>query len=156
PTGSAGFAPWVAVRLRDPALSFELGLRALWTLGPAPELVPGTRAYVAVRWTYVAGSLGASLHRGPVFLGPTLELWRLGASSSTTLATVSTFYPLILGVGGRVGAIGSIGDMFTVRSVVGCAYVPIGRPLLDASGTPIRPAPSASCVVAMGLGLQVW
>ena len=156
PIGSAGASLWVALRLRQPAMSIELGLRGLGSLGAAQTLAPAQRIYVPYHWTYVSGVVAATAHRGPVFFGPVFEVGRLTSGTDASSSGLQTSQPHVLGAGIHAGVVVPVADGIVVRSMIEGQWLPVG-PFVNVSSSEIlRTGPSFSSMVAIGLAFQLW
>jgi hypothetical protein len=155
PTGLAGGSAWVALRLRDPALSFEAGLRGMGSVAAGQVQTP-LFGYVPVRWTYVGGVLAGALHRGPLFAGPLLEVGSLTARSTDPMAPNASIGPPVVGLGLRIDVERAVGDLFVVRTVIEGSYVLAGPRLLLAPPLPyaVPETRGVSSTVALGIGLR--
>jgi hypothetical protein len=156
PTGLAGGAMWVAAVLRDPALSFEADLRVLDSIAATQERVAAI-GYVPYRWTYASGILTAGVYRGPLCVGPVLDVGSFAARTQLPKGPTFVTAPLVAGAGLRVKLERAVGDLFVLRSVVDAEYVLKGSPLFapgHGGGTDVAGARGFVSTVALGIGLR--
>lgn len=151
PSVSLGFAPWAGVRFREPAISIELGMRAMWS-------VKATVAsnYVPYRWTYASGVLAATVHKSFFFGGPIFEAGTLTASTDHPLREVQL--PAFLAIGFRAGIERALADIVILRASVEAAYVPHRAVLRDnvAVDRLLWTMPSFSAAIAAGIAFNIW
>lgn len=152
PSVSFGFAPSVGVRFREPSISIDLGLRAMWSVR-ATVVSNGD----ANRWTYASGVLAASIHKGFFFAGPLLEAGTLSPRPEHG-SIVNPLAPGFFAVGLRVGVERPVADLFTLRTWIEGEYVPVGARLQDPAGTGrlLWAMPSFSTTIAAGLTFDLW
>ena len=152
PSVSFGFAPSVGVRFREPAISIDLGLRALWTA--RATVASDGEAY---RWTYASGVLAASIHKSFFFAGPLLEAGTLSPRPER-VSIVGPLAPAFFAVGLRVGVERPVADLFTLRTSIEGEYVPVGARHQDPAGTGrvLWAMPSFSTTIAAGLTFDLW
>jgi hypothetical protein len=150
-----GLAPWVEVRLPDPDISVELGMRALGSVATRKELGP-PHGYLPVRWTYLSGVVAVNAHRGPFFIGLMLDAGRLAPSAPDATSSIeSVSKPLVLGAGFRAGVQESFARQIFLRSMVEGEYLPVAHPQQLWSGPTLQAAPTFAFTVAVGLGVHV-
>ena len=155
PIGSAGGDVWAGFRFREPAVSVEVGLRGLGSLAAAQTLYPGSSVYVPYRWAYVSGVAAVVVHRGPLFVGPLLEVGGLTQHTDDPRSELTVGPPLVVGVGVRVGAETSLADGVTVRSLVEGEGLAVTAPFIDHNSRSLRSVPPFSSTVAIGLSLHL-
>jgi hypothetical protein len=147
---SPGLGPglFVALRLRDPALSFELDGRGSWTVAATEE------GGVPIRGSYFSGTFAACTHVRFAFLCPTVGF---GASRFLGGTTGFAVYPGFGTLGVRGGAALPLGERLAIRTFVG-VEARLGKLVLaeypDAAA--IREAPSTVASVGLGMDMRLW
>jgi hypothetical protein len=146
PTPGLGPGVFVALRLRDPALSFELDARASWTLAASDE--GGT----AARGSYFSGTFAACSHVGIAFLCPTAGL---GTSRFAVAFTKYAAEPPVGTLGARAGIAWPFGERFAFRSFLDVDAL-LGKSRIGYKGAQVWEAPSALASVGLGVVARLW
>jgi hypothetical protein len=145
---SPGLGPgfFVALRLRDPALSFELDGRTSWTLATTEEGGSPTRG------SYFSGVLAVCTHVRFAFLCPTVGF---GTARFAASPIAYAFYPGFGTLGARAGAELPLGERFALRTVLGVEAL-LGKLVLAHDGADLREAPFVAASVGLGMVARVW
>jgi hypothetical protein len=151
PSVSLGFAPWAGVRLRDPGISIEAGMRAMWSV----KATAATNAKL-YRWTYASGVVAVSVRRSFFFAGLVLEGGTLSPQADHQVRGVDA--PAFVAVGARAGVERSVADLFTLRASIEGEYVPLRARLQDNSvpAAVLWAMPLFSTTIAAGMAFRVW
>ena len=151
PSIGAGFAPWVALRLRDAPVSIELGMRATWSIVPA-----GFGAF-SVRSTYFSGLL-APCWEGSLFFGcGKFELGAMRFASDPEWRIGVPADPLTFLAGGRFGIHRTFVERFAVRGFFEVDGIPRGPHLAqESTDRSWWTAPAYSLTFGVGFGVHPW
>jgi hypothetical protein len=150
PSAGAGFAPWITFRLREVPLSFELGMRATWSV------VPAHFGASAVRSTYFSGVLAPCWHGSLLFGCAKLEVGAMNLSTDPSAFIPAAPNPLTIVAGGRFGLQRAFAERFAVRSFLEIAGVPQGPRTLSQNMQSLWSAPGYSITFGLGFATQLW
>jgi hypothetical protein len=146
PSPGVGPGFFVAQRLRDPALSFEVDGRMAWTLAATEA------GDLPTRGSYFSGVLAVCTHIRFAFLCPTVGY---GTARFAASATSYAVYPGFGTLGARAGAELPIGKRFAFRTFLGVEAL-LGKSIVSVDRADVRVAPSAVATIGMGLVARVW
>jgi hypothetical protein len=148
PSPGVGPGFFIALRLREPALSIELEGRTSWTLAPSNE------GGVPWRSSYYAGVVAVCDRFSFAFFCPTAgygtTLYEPGADMPS-----GARQPGFGTLGARAGVELPIGGRFAFRSFVGMDAL-LGKSLLMHNSADVREAPPAAASVGLALAARLW
>jgi|HubBroStandDraft_6_1064221.scaffolds.fasta_scaffold253847_2 hypothetical protein len=153
PAVSVGGSPYLGVLLCKPGVSFELGLRAMTSVGPAAIPYPGRSTSEPTRWTYTTGVLAVSLQRSFLFLGAVVEVGSLDATTMPSSVLVVE-QRAFAAAGLHAGVASTFGDLITLRGAAELEGVMSG-PSVSYLGQSQRPTPRFSPTLAVGFSFKL-
>jgi hypothetical protein len=154
PAVSLGGSPYVGLRLREPSIAFELGLRAMASVGLATLPLPPPRGSETTHWTYTTAAFAAMFERRFFFVGIVGEVGSLSATADPT-AMLDATDPLLVTAGLRAGAMWTFGDLLTLRGLTDVEGV-IRGPTHHYGADAQRTTPKVSPILAVGVSVNVW
>jgi hypothetical protein len=154
PVVSFGGSPYLGLRLHDPSLAFEVGLRAMAGVGLAYLPLPSGHGPEATHWTYTSFTFATLLERRFFFVGVVAEVGSLDATASAPAMLAADSRPLAA-VGVRAGAAWSVGDWITLRGALEVEGG-LSGPTYSYQGDGQRTTPRISPILVVGLSVNLW
>lgn len=154
PSAGVGVMPWLGLRLLDPSMSIEVGVRIAGTPVAAHW---GATPY---RSTYVAGVLAGCWHGSVLFACPMVEVGTIKFQAPPDLIYLDKFEPLVVAAGLRVGVKRALLPWLDFRSEVEVEGVAHGGRLHQTPRLHPLPGtwstPRATLAFGLGLSVRLW